>query len=198
MRRALALAGLLAIALVAPAAPALAQQNQIYNDFKKNGQVNPCQYSKGQLQKGLKNLPPDIKQYAPGLADQLRRPCAAAPAGVAPPPSGPNKPEAQAVLPTAAPTGAEPAIPAPPAPRSKARRAINAAAPAVSADPGGIDVPLWLQLALLALGASALAFFAAVRYGGVDPESVSRPVRAALVEGGDALSDLRHRLPPGR
>jgi hypothetical protein len=197
MRRALALAGLLAIALVAPAAPALAQQNQIYNDFKKNGQVNPCQYSKGQLQKGLKGLPPDIKQYAPGLADQLRRPCAAAPAGVAPP-SPPDKPEAQAVLPTAASTPAAPAIPAPPAPRSKARRAINAAAPAVSANPGGIDVPLWLQLALLALGASALALFAAIRYGGVDPESATRPFRAALTEGGDALSDLRHRLPPGR
>jgi hypothetical protein len=193
--RVLTLSALLGVALVATAAPALAQDNKIYRDFKNNGQVNPCNYSKGQLQKGLKDLPPDIQQYAPGLADQLRRPCAAAPAAppAAPPPDA-SKAAVKAVVPTAAGGPAAPAVPAPPAPKAKVRRAINAAAPAVSTNPGGIDVPRWLQLALLAMGASLVAFFLAVRYGGLEPESVTRPMRAALAEGGDVFASLRDRL----
>jgi hypothetical protein len=197
MRRALALAAGVAAALMAPAAPAFAQ-NQIYNDFKKDGQVNPCNYSKGQLQQGLKGLPPDIQQYAPGLADQLRRPCAAP---VAPAPPSTPKRQRQVVIPTAAGRPgkpAKPAIPAPPAPRARARRAIRTAAPAVSRAPGGIDLPHWLQLGLLAMGAGVLAVLASVRYLGIDAESLTRPMRASLAEGGDAVAGLRHRLHLGR
>jgi hypothetical protein len=195
MHRALPLAVVLGAALIAPAAPALGQ-NQIYNDFKKDGQVNPCSYSKGQLQQGLKGIPPDIQQYAPGLADQLRRPCAA-PVAAAPTPSSP-KGQRQAVIPTAARRPAKPAIPAPPAPRVRERRVIRTAAPAVSRAPSGTDVPRSLQFALLAVGAGVLALFASVQYVGLDAESFTRPMRAAMAEGGDALAGLRHRLGLGR
>jgi hypothetical protein len=43
------------------------------NDYRRNGTINPCKYSDGQLKKGLGNRSPDVEQYAPGLADQLRQ-----------------------------------------------------------------------------------------------------------------------------
>ena len=60
-----------ALALALAAARARAQ-NDLYNDFQSDGQIDPCAYSPGQLQNGLDNLPPDLQQYAPGFADQLR------------------------------------------------------------------------------------------------------------------------------
>ena len=60
---------LLAAVLLATAATAAAQ-NPI-DDYRRNGTIDPCKYSDGQLRKGVGNLPPDVEQYAPGLADQL-------------------------------------------------------------------------------------------------------------------------------
>ena len=60
---------LLAVVVLAPAATAVAQ-NPI-DDYRRNGTIDPCKYSDGQLRKGIGNLPPDVEQYAPGLADQL-------------------------------------------------------------------------------------------------------------------------------
>jgi hypothetical protein len=194
MRRTLTVAAL-AGASLAIAAPASAQDNKIFKDFQKNGQINPCNYSKGQLQRGLHDLPPDIQQYAPGLADQLRRPCAT----TAPATPTASTPEAQAQQQAVLPTSRRKArIPSPPAPRGKTRGGLDVAAPAVSAAPTGPDVPGWLQLLLGLVAVGGLGTVLLTRYGGLDPESATRPLRSGLAEGGsrvsDVLADLRDRI----
>src|SRR4051794_13013552 len=196
MRRAPLAAAVLAAAWLVAAAPAGAQDNKIFKDYQNNGQINPCNYSKGQLQKGLHDLPPDIQQYAPGLADQLRRPCAnTAPA--APPAATPEAQRQQdAVLPTA--SRRKLRVPSPPAPRGKARGGLDVAAAPVAASPTGPDVPGWLQALLGLAAAGTLGGLLLVRFGGLDPESATRPLRSGLAEGGsrfsDALAGLRDRI----
>jgi hypothetical protein len=186
-----------AVLVLVRAAPAAAQNQQLFNDFKDDGQVNPCAYSPGQLRKGLKGLPPDIKQYAPGLADQLRRPCGRAPA-----PVEQQEVEQQAAPgpPSAGPPRAD--IPKPPSPNVAARRAIDAPVPAASTGPTGADAPGWLVALLVALGVGALAALVANRYGGWSPEGLSRRLRAGFIDasgrGTDAALELRERLTPGR
>src|SRR5918992_130165 len=89
-RRVLAMAG----AALLVAAPSASAQNQLYNDFQNDGEINPCAYSPGQLQNGLNSLPPDLQQYAPGFADQLRAgleaPCGGAGASTAEQPTTPG------------------------------------------------------------------------------------------------------------
>jgi hypothetical protein len=175
---------------LATAAPALAQ-NQLYNDYRQDGQVNPCSYSPGQVKKNLRDLPPDVQQYAPGLADQLRRPCG----------SGATPAPVQQATPAPTPSGGPPAgpgapkVPAPPAPKAPAIRAINAAAPPI---PAGSDsgVPLALAIALGALAGLTLAAVLAGRFAGLDLESLTRPLRASLAEAGGHAGDLRDRLRP--
>jgi hypothetical protein len=183
-------------------APALAQD--ILNDFRRNGTINPCQYSDGQLRKGLNGLPPDIQQYAPGLADQLsagREGCGGGggggqPAAAAPPPSagggGPAGPAAEPAI----------EVPAPPAPKAEVRRRLaDIETPTVTAAATGSDTPGWLAplLGCLALGA---IFFTLARFGGWSPERFTRPVRASLAEAGgrtaDALAELRETVRLGR
>jgi hypothetical protein len=186
----LALGGCL---LAAP--PALAQQNKILDDYRDDGQINPCSYSRGQLQKGLKGLPPDVEQYT-GLGDQLRRPCnRAVPAS----PTAPDDPRREAVLPTA--TGGppnRPDIPRPPAPNARERAALAAAAPAVSARPTGVDVPGWVLVLIGLALVGGLGTLLAVRFAGLDLERVTRPWRAALAEGGDRATDALGGLLPRR
>ena len=194
MRRWLFPAALVAASLAA-AAPASAQDNKIFKDFQKNGQINPCNYSKGQLQRGLHDLPPDIQQYAPGLADQLRRPCAT----TAPATPTASTPEAQAQQQAVLPTSRRKArVPSPPAPRGKTRGGLDVAAPAVTAAPTGPDVPGWLQLLLGLVAVGGLGTVLLTRYGGLEPESATRPLRTSLAEGGsrvtDALAGLRDRI----
>ncbi len=195
MRRRGSIFAVLAAALaLASAAPALAQ-NQLYNDYRQDGQVNPCKYSPGQVKKNLRDLPPDVQQYAPGLADQLRRPCRS---GAAPAPV-----QQQATPGAATPSGGPPAgpgapaVPSPPAPKAPVIRAINATAPPI---PAGSDsgVPVALAIALGALAALVLAAVIAGRFAGVELESLTRPLRASLAEAGGHAADLRDRLRPRR
>ena len=190
MRRRGSLAALLAAALLlAPATSAFAD---LYNDYKNSGSVNPCKYSPSEVRKQLKNLPPDVQQYAHGLADQLRRPCGGAPQ------SAPAQQSAAAPTPTggppAPPAANKPSIPSPPAPKSPAVRAVNATAPAVPANSGG-SFPGWLVVTLGALAALALGVMLAGRYGGLELEALTRPLRASLAEAGgragDRAGDLR-------
>ena len=184
----------LAVASLAAAAPASAQDNQIFKDFQKSGQINPCNYSKGQLQKGLRDLPPDIQQYAPGLADQLRRPCAT----TAPAAPAASTPEAQRQQDVVLPRARKARIPSPPAPRGKTRGGLDVAAPAITSGPTGSDVPGWLQLLLALVAVGGLGGVLLVRYGGLEPESATRPLRTSLAEGGsrvtDALAGVRDRI----
>ena len=188
-------------------APALGQD--ILNDFRRSGGINPCNYSDSQLRRGLQGLPPDIQQYAPGLADQLAggregcggggggggEPAAAAPAGSGGGGGG-------------GPAGSEPAavreirVPAPPAPAAKARRRLaDIETPTVAGAATGADAPGWLAPLLACLALAAILFTLA-RFGGWSPERFTRPLRASLAEAGgrtaDALTQLRESVRLGR
>ena len=173
-------------------APSAFAQNDLYNDYKKDGQVNPCSYSPGQVRRNLQDLPPDVQQYAPGLADQLRRPCGGAPQSApvqqspaAPAPAGGGGPPAP-------PSPDRPSVPRPPAPKSPVVRAVNATAPAVPANSGS-DFPAWLVATLGALAAVVLGVMLAGRYGGLELESLTRPLRASLAEAGGRVEDRLRR-----
>jgi hypothetical protein len=62
-------------------------------------------------------------------------------------------------------------------------------------------VPLWLGLLIGLAAALGLAGVLASRYGGLDAETLVRPVRAGLVASGERVADgfslLRERLRPG-
>jgi hypothetical protein len=190
LRRASIAVSLAAALVLAPAGSALAQ-NDLYNDYKKDGQVNPCNYSPGQVKKNLRDLPPDVQQYAPGLADQLRRPCGGAPQS-APVQQSPAAPAPKGGGPPAPPSPDRPSVPSPPAPKSPVVRAVNATAPPVPANTGE-GFPGWLVAVLVGLAAVAFGVMLAGRYGGLELESLTRPLRASLAEAGGRLEDRLRR-----
>lgn len=197
-------AAIVALTALAGAAPAEAQQ--VFNDFRRNGTINPCNYSDQQLRQGLQGLPPDIQQYAPGLADQLaagREGCggggAPQPTAAVPVPSTPGAPPA-----AVAPAAPKIRIPAPPAPKAKARtRLAEIETPVVSptAVADSSDTPGWLLPLLVCLSLVAL-LAAAIRFGGWSPERFTRPFRAGLAEAGgrtaDTIAQLRDTVRFGR
>ena len=203
------------IALVV-VAPAMADP---IGDYRNNGSINPCKYSEGQLQHERDNLPPDVQQYAPGLADQLnagREGCGGSSPGSAntrrfesvPAPgapgnggSGSGSGSADGTSAGASADAAKPAVPAPPAPSAAQRvRLANISSPAVAAnmDKGA---PGWLAPLLLALLAGALVA-AVVRMTGVATDRVGRPLRAAFGDAGgrtaDSFAELWDRVRLGR
>lgn len=199
-------AALAVVLAVAGAAPAGAQD--VYDDFRDDGQVNTCQYSDGQLRSGLDGLPPDVLQYSPGLADQLaagREGC-----GGGAPGSATDTRELELVPTPAGSAGggaggegsAEAArIPDPPAPDAAEReRLAEIAAPTVSATTRA-DVPGWVVALLAAAGAVALVA-ALGRSTGVGADGFLRPLRASFAEAGgrtaDAAAQLRDSIRLGR
>jgi hypothetical protein len=160
MRGRVALPVLLAV-LAAP--PAAIAQQEILDDYRRDGTVDPCDYSPGEIQQGLENLPPDIEQYAPDLADQLRR--GAACAAPAPAPEPRPAPTAEPPAPVAEEPPASPPppdVPDPPAPRPERARVLPGAAPAAATIPttraAESDLPDGLLIAAaLALAAGLLA-----------------------------------------
>lgn len=198
---------LLAAVLLAPAAAAEAQ-NPI-DDYRRNGTIDPCKYTDGQLKRGIGNLPPDVEQYAPGLADQLnqgRGGCGGAS------PGGTETRQAE-VIPGLAAGGnggnggngggdaPRAQVKAPPSPVAVDRiRLADISTPAVSAKPGQ-DVPGWvLPLLLLALVAAAVV--AVVRLTGADTSRLTRPLGVAFRDAGersgDAVAHLWDRVRLGR
>jgi hypothetical protein len=183
-------AGVLALA----AAPAWGQ-NQLFQDYRSDGVINPCDYSRGQLRQGLQGLPPDVQQYAPGFADQLRRNSTCGGGGSGGGQSAASQEDDQAA---AAAGGGGPGrrgrdgarISRPPAPKADSRPTLDGVAPAVSIEPKGSQVPDWLVALLAGLAASGLTAMLAVRYG-VLRGGLARPLRASF-------SDLGARLRPGR
>ncbi len=155
MRRALfvVLAALVAPLAIASSAGA-ASVDQIFDDYKKQGYVNPCAYNPGDLQRAQGNLPPDVQQYAPRFGEQLGGSCAGAGAA-------PGVPTQAGVAPIAAP---EPKVGKPPSPDPGFADetlpgkvpAPNVAAAAVAArGPTGESVPGWaiaLGIAMLVVG----------------------------------------------
>ena len=187
------------------AVPASAQS--VFNDFRRNGTINPCNYTDGQLRQGLQGLPPDIQQYAPGLADQLaagREGCGGGgggggqPTAVIPVPTGGGR-----AAPPSAPAAPKIKVPAPPAPKAKARaRLADIETPDVTtAVATGAKTPDWLLPLLVGLSLGAV-LVALVRLGGWSPERFTRPLGASLAEAGgrtaDAFAQLRDAARFGR
>jgi hypothetical protein len=191
---------LTAVLALVPAAPAAGQDQQLLNDYKNDGQVNPCAYSPGQVRKGLQGLPPDVKQYAPGLADQLRRPCNQPTPAPVPQQQEEAQPQAGPAPPSAGPP--RPDVPRPPSPNVSPRRAIEAPVPAASTAPTGSDAPGWLVLLLVLLGAAVVGALLGNLYSGWSPEGLGRRLRAgfggASGRSSDPAFELRERLSPGR
>lgn len=185
--------------MLASAAPAAGGP---IDDYRRTGRINPCNYSQQELQNGLNGLPPDVQQYAPGLADQLgagREGCGGgnAPGGVRdtralqsvpllPGGSGPAPPP-------------EPKVPKPPAvaPRPRAKLG-NVDAPRVATTPSTPDVPGWIP-PLLAIGAVGGLFLAIARTrAGVNGDGLAAALRAssedASERSADAIAGLWDRL----
>ena len=168
---------LFAVLSLAFASPAAAQ----LQDFKNNGTVAPCKYNDRQLGGALGDLPPDIEQYAPGYAEQLRNargaPCGSkgtpgsggtttgandrvedVPAPPAVGGSGSGGGPGGGVGATPGATGTErvgkPPIPVP-TPRTKL---ADVTSPAITSGPTGPDVPVWalFLIAVVLLVGSAL------------------------------------------
>lgn len=158
-------------------------QNKLFQDYKKNGTINPCNYSPSQLKNGLAGLPPDVEAYVPGLSDSLRRGCTTGGGG-----QGVTPQQQSAVVPTGGgPPPAPPAaaakrravVPAPPSPHVKARDVVAGTAPSVPNGPLPV-IPAWLAAVLAAVAAGGIAALAAVRYGALDPSGLMRSLRASL------------------
>lgn len=164
MRRLLTLTALAPVLALAAAAPASADP---YDDYRRDGSINPCSYSPEQLQRSRDALPPDVIQYSPGLADQLavgQEGCGGQAPGAAP---ETRDSEVVPSLPSAGGGGsAQSGAPGdtrrarildPPTPKAADQvRLANLATPAPSVKPGSEDMPGWMLpliggLALLGL-----------------------------------------------
>ena len=161
---------LFAVLSLAFASPAAAQ----LQDYKNNGTVAPCKYNDRQLGGALGDLPPDIEQYAPGYAEQLRN-ARGAPCGSkgtpgsggtttgandrvedvpAPPSVGGSGGPGGAATPGPTERVGKPPIPVP-TPRTKL---ADVTSPAITSGPTGPDVPVWalFLIAVVLLVGSAL------------------------------------------
>ena len=204
MRR--TLLSLLMTAFVLAGSATAAAQNPI-DDYRRNGTIDPCKYSDGQLRRGSGNLPPDVEQYAPGLADALnqgREGCGGAAPGSTDTRQGeavpaPSTPGGGGGSGEAAPRRA--GIKAPPSPVAAPRsRLANFSTPAVTSKPGQ-DVPGWVVVVLL-LALAAAAVVAVIRLTGADVSRLTRPLGAAFRDvgerSGDTVAGLWDRVRLGR
>ena len=198
----LALAVVLALAAAAPASA------DPFDDYKRDGSINPCSYSDQELDDALKGLPPDALQYSPGLADQLgagREGCGGSSSGSSDPRQYEAVPGAAgggggapggggaAGTTAGAPAAIEARVPDPPAPEAAAKRRLaNIATPAVSATPGS-DVPGWVVVLLMVLALGAV-LAALIRWGGLSTDRLTRPLRAAFSEAGGRSADAAAEL----
>ena len=180
---AVAASAVLALLVMAPSAVA---QSQLYNDFQGDGQIDACAYTPGQLQEGLNSLPPDLQQYAPGFADQLRAGLEASCGGGAAPAPGEDlaAPGVAGGGPSNSTRVNTPAAPKP------AKRPLfgNVPAPSVGVSPTGSDPPGWLFPLLAAAAAlTALLLAGVARLTGF--EGFGRPLRASFADAGERTSD---------
>ena len=170
-----------------------------YDDYRQDGQINPCDYSDGELRQGLDGLPPDVLQYSPGLADQLaagREGCGGGAPGST---TDPREFETVPLIGAARGGGrgdgapAKAKIPDPPAPRAAAKsRLAEITAPPVSAT-SRADVPGWVVALLVAAGIAAILFTLA-RTSGLGADRLIRPLRASFAEAAGRTADAAAQL----
>ena len=165
VRRPLSLTALVSVLALAAAAPASADP---YDDYRRDGSINPCNYSADELQRSRDALPPDVIQYSPGLADQLaagQEGC-----GGQAPGGGPETRDSQLVpaLPSTGGGGTagtrRARILDPPTPKATEQvRLANLATPDPSVRPGSEEMPGWVLPLLGGLALLGLLAFLATR-----------------------------------
>lgn len=178
--------------LALPAAPAAAQNGaamKVFQDYARDGQIDPCKHSSEELRSAESSIPPDIEQYAPdypaavraALEARARGDCGgrrpptaseappatgtggAAPPPTSTPPTAPEKPASTTVVeaPPAPDAGEEsPAVAA----VAGTDRAVERAATASAANSAPAPVLLLAILAALMAG-TGLLVLAARRFG---------------------------------
>ena len=202
-----ALIGLVTAVLCA--APAAAGP---FEDYRDDGQIDGCKYSQEELEQTLDNLPPDVLQYSPGLADELaagREGC-----GGGAPGSSTDSRRFETVPPVSATKGggggggggdrggrrgagggggANAEVPDPPAPGAAGRtRLAEITTPPVSATTRS-DVPGWV-IALLVAAALAAILFTLARTSSLGPDRLLRPLRASFADAGGRTADAAAQL----
>jgi hypothetical protein len=189
---------LVALASLAFPAGAMADDfQQIFGDYKSDGQINGC-YRPDQIHNAGRDIPPDIEQYAPGFGDALSSAGTRCGSGAVPEsepdeqpalvsagtgPGGPDIERKKAVREPPAPRVAPP-----PVPTELVAPQLSPAAASVSSDTPGALIAL-----LVAAGiAVALAFAWTVAwFMGWSPERITKPLSAAF-------QSVWDRLSPGR
>ena len=191
----LLLAGLLAMPAAAPAD----DFDQIFDDYKSDGELNDC-YRPEELHNAGREIPPDIEQYTPGFGDALsaaQTRCSSGggapaaeeeedPAAVSAGTPGPGTPDAYLKK-----TVIEPPAPKevrPPVVGSLPDPTLNTATAAVSSETPGALIAL--------LGAAAIAVLLALAWSlawfmGWNLERLTKPLFAAF-------QTVWDRLIPGR
>ena len=173
---------------------------QIFGDYKDNGQINGC-YRPDQIHNAGSDIPPDIEQYAPGFGDALasaQTQCGSAPAPASEPEKeepalvsagtpGPGSPDIERKKSVREPPA--PKIPAPTVPTELAAPSLAPAGAAVASDttPGAL-------IALLVAAGIALALALAwtiAWFMGWSPERLTKPLSAAF-------QSMWDRVQPGR
>jgi hypothetical protein len=189
---------LVALASLAFPAGAMADDfQQIFGDYKSDGQINGC-YRPDQIHNAGRDIPPDLEQYAPGFGDALSSAGTRCGSGAVPEsepdeepalvsagtgPGGPDIEREKAVREPPAPRVAPP-----PVPTELVAPQLSPAAASVSSDTPGALIAL-----LVAAGiAVALAFAWTVAwFMGWSPERITKPLSAAF-------QSVWDRLSPGR
>src|SRR5437867_5511587 len=106
-RSVIVVAGTAALVGFASPAPAVGGSSfsQLYQDYGSDGQIQNCDYSKGDLRNTAANIPPDVQAYDPGFSDSLNQALAAgcgggsspSTAAAPPPPPAPGPTPAEIV-----------------------------------------------------------------------------------------------------
>jgi hypothetical protein len=190
---------LVALASLAFPAGAMADDfQQIFGDYKSDGQINGC-YRPDQIHNAGRDIPPDIEQYAPGFGDALSSAGTRCGSGAVPD-SEPDEEPALVSAGTPGPGGPDierkkavreppaPRVAPPPVPTELVAPQLSPAAASVSSDTPGALIAL-----LVAAGiAVALAFAWTVAwFMGWSPERITKPLSAAF-------QSVWDRLSPGR
>jgi len=189
MRRLIVAVG--AVLSLVCASPAAAQ----LQDYKSKGSIQPCKYEDRQLDDALADLPPDIEQYVPGYAEQLRNargaPCGSrGTQGTGGTTTGANERVEGVPAPPAAGGGPGGSGAKPPVPVAvKQTRLADVTSPVIASRPTGPDVPAW-ALALVAVVLLAGLAIAALGLLGAD---LSRFIRPLGVAAGDARTRISDR-----
>lgn len=150
-----------------PSAASADSFDDVFAQYRKTGRIDPCAFTPQQLRQARREVPNDIKQYAPDFPDALDRALAArAKRGCG------RRPQAPAATAEPEPAGAPPAPPSPPA----------AATPPQPTPGGATPQPTPQPVAAAAVSDEAIPVAAARREG--DADTPAALVLLAILGGG--------------